>query len=172
MELLNTLSKEDVREFFSKNWLTHDAMWYGASVQELGPQKANQLNKTAVKLMAGIEIKRVLALMGMAKDVKITRFKDMAEIIKSAFFLIQTDFMKFDFSFPEKNLMWGRFNQCFAYEGVNKFGMIDAYECGIVERVKGWLGGLGVSYVMTPDVKGCLMHETGSCEIKFSFSLE
>ena len=67
MELLKTLSKEQIREFFSKNWLPHDAMWYGSSVEELGPEKANQSNKTAVRLMTGIEIQRVLALMGMAK---------------------------------------------------------------------------------------------------------
>ena len=80
--------------------------------------------------------------------------------------------MKFDFSFPEKNVLRGRFNECFAYDGVNKFGMIDNYECGIVERVKGWLESLGVTYNMTPNFKGCLMHQNGKCEIDFHFELE
>lgn len=57
MDLMNNLNKNDVKELFSKNWMTHDAMWYGSCMQELGPEKANQLNKTAVRLMATIEIR-------------------------------------------------------------------------------------------------------------------
>ena len=172
MDLLKNLTKEDVRELFSKNWLTHDAMWYGSCVQELGSDKANQLNKGAVRMMAGIEIKRILKLMGLPKDYMIKNFDDLSEVIETAFDVVQTRFMKFDFSFPEKNLLRGRFSECFAYEGVKQFGMIDKYDCGIVERVKGWLDGLGVTYNMTPDFTGCLMHQNGECLVDLHFSLD
>jgi hypothetical protein len=78
--------------------------------------------------------------------------------------------MKFDFSFPEKNLLRGQFNYCFAYEGVKKFGLVDNYDCGIVERVKGWLDALSVKYEAT-DFSGCLMHQCGQCiiDIRFDF---
>ena len=35
MDLMKKISKGDVREFFSKGWMTHDAMWYGNCVFEL-----------------------------------------------------------------------------------------------------------------------------------------
>jgi len=130
MDLMKSLNRNDVKELFSKNWLTHDAMWYGSCMQELGPEKANQLNKTAVRMMATIEIKRILKLMDKPKGYTIEYFSELAEIIETAFRLVQTSFLTFDFSFPEKNLLRGRFNACFAYEGVKKFGMIDNYECG------------------------------------------
>ncbi len=172
MDLMKKLNKDDVKELFSKNWLTHDAMWYGSCMQELGPEKANQLNKTAVQLMATIEIKRIMKLMDKPKDVTIKTFRELAEIIETAFRLVQTSFLTFDFSFPEKNLLRGRFNECFAHDGVKRYGMIDDYECGIVERVKGWLNSLGVRYKMTPDFRGCLMHQNGKCEVDFYFDLD
>ena len=171
MDLMHDLSKGDIKELFSKNWLTHDAMWYGSCMQALGPDHANQLNKVAVRLMAGIEIKRILKLMGKPKGAAVSNFGDLAEIIETAFHLVQTSFMKFEFSFPEKNLLKGQFNYCFAYEGVKKFGFIEHYDCGIVERVKGWLDALEVKYKAT-DFNGCLMHQSGQCviDIRFDFA--
>ena len=116
-------------------------------------------------MMAGIEIKRIMKLMGKPKGHSAKTFDELAEIIATSFQLVQTSFLTFDFSFPEKNLLRGRFSECFAYEGVKKFGMIEHYDCGIVERVKGWLDGLGVSYKMAPDFTGCLMHQNGKCEV-------
>ena len=172
MDLISKLNKEDVKELFSKNWMTHDAMWYGNCMHELGPEQANQLNKKAVRLMAAIEIKRIMKLMGKPKDVNIKNFDELAEIIETAFQVVQTNFMKFDFNFPEKNVLHGQFYECFAHDGVKKFGMIDNYECGILERVKGWIESLGVKYKMAPEFTGCLMHQTGSCEVDFYFELD
>ncbi len=86
--------------------------------------------------------------MDKAKGVTIKTFLELAEIIETAFRVVQTSFLKFDFSFSEKDVLRGRFNECFAHDGVKKYGMIDDYECGIVERVKGWLDSLGVRYKM------------------------
>lgn len=172
MNLINKLNKYEVKELLSKNWLTHDAMWYGNSMIELGPEMANKLNKKAARLMAIIEIKRIMKLMGKPKDVTIKTFDELTEILETAFLTVKTSFLTFDFSFPEKNVLRGCFTECFAHDGVKKYGIIDNYECGIVERVKGWLESLGVTYKMTPDFKGCLMHQNGICEIYFLFELD
>lgn len=52
------------------------------------------------------------------------------------------------------------------------YSMIEYYECGIFERVKGWLTSLGVSYIMIPEFKGCLMYQNGKCEVDFRFDLD
>lgn len=171
MDLMEKLSSNEVKEHFSKSWMTHDAMWYGICVQELGPDKANHLNKTAVRLMAGIEIKRIIKLMGKPSNLTVETFDELSEIIETAFRLVQTRFLTFDFSFSEKNVLRGKFDACFAYNGLKKYGNIDDYDCGIIERVKGWLDNLGVSYRMTPVFTGCLMHKEGSCTIDFHFNL-
>jgi len=50
--------------------------------------------------------------------------------------------------------------------------MIETYECGILERFKGWLDAIEVDFQMTPDFSGCLMHQKGSCEVYFHFAFD
>ncbi len=172
MDLMENLDKYQVRELFSKNWMTHDAMWYGLCMGDLGPEKANKINKLAVRLMAKIEIGRILKLMGKPKGIVVTEFEELKEIIDTVFPVVQADFLKFDFCFPEKNRLRGRFNNCFAHDGVKKSGMLETYDCGIVERIKGWLDAMGVQFELIPKFTGCLMHQKGSCEIDFKLNLE
>jgi hypothetical protein len=172
MDLIEKLDKKEIKEFFSKNWMTHDAMWFAGVMLEFGAEKANQINKGAVKAMAGIEIKRIMKLMGKPKDAVITTFEELKEIIDSTYKLIQPEFMKLYYGFPEKNIFRGGFHECFAHDGVSQTGLIDVYQCGIVMRVQGWFEGLGVRYEMTPAINGCLMHQNGKCEIEFKFYLD
>jgi hypothetical protein len=80
--------------------------------------------------------------------------------------------MKLHYSFPEKNIMLSGFRECFAYEGAKKFGAGDAYECGVIMRVRGWLDTLGVEYKVAPDFSGCLMRDRGKFETEYRFNLE
>ncbi|MBN1531317.1 MAG: hypothetical protein JXA20_01510 [Spirochaetes bacterium] len=171
MELMNQLDKNEIREFFSKGWLTHDAMWFYHCLKELGVEQANRINRAASKTMAGIEIQRILKLMKIGKG-EIRSFDQLQEIIDTTYKLIQPEFMKLYYDFPEKNVFRGGFNECFAYKGLKKFGMIDTYQCGVVSRVQGWFETLGIQYLMIPDFSGCLMHQNGKCEILFKFDLE
>lgn len=173
MDLMNTLDKKEIREFFSKNWMTHDAMWLIGVMQETGVEKANKINKNAVKAMAAIEIKRIMKLMGKPPNAVITTFEELKEIIDTTYKLIQPEFMKLYYGFPEKNVFQGGFHECFAHQGVSQAGLIDVYQCGIIMRVQGWLEALGVKYKTTPAaIDGCLMHKTGKCEIEFRFNLD
>lgn len=171
MKLMNKLDKYEVREFFSKNWLTHDAMWFYHSLKEVGADQANKINRAAVKSMAGIEIQRILKLMNTEKK-SVETFDQLKEIIDTTYKLIKPEFMKFVYDFPEKNIFRGGFSKCFAYEGITKIGVINIYQCGVIMRVQGWLEALGVQYKMEPDFTGCLMHQNGKCEIMFRFNLD
>lgn len=170
MELLEKLDKKQIREFFSKGWMTHDAMWLYHCMQELGPEMANKINIASVRSMSLVEIKRILKLMGRNSE-PVQTFDELKEIIDTTYKLILPEFMKLYYGFPEKNLFRGGFHECFAYEGMKKFGMIGVYQCGILERVKGWFDGLGVKYEMTPEISGCLMHSSGNCEVVFRTDL-
>ncbi len=166
MELLKNLNKKEIREFFSKGWMTHDAMWLYHCMKELGPEKANEINISAVHSMSLVEIRRILKLMGREGKPVLT-YDDLREIIDTTYKLIQPEFMKLYYEFPEKNVFRGGFHECFAYNGMKKFGMQDVYRCGILARVKGWFEGMGVEYEMIPEVSRCLMLDKGKCEIEF-----
>lgn len=171
MELMDDLDKKEIREFFSKGWLTHDAMWFFHCLNECSIEQVNRINRAAVKSMAAIEIQRILKLMKKEKG-SIRTFDELKEIIDSTYKLITPAFMDMFYDFPEKNVFRGGFNNCFAYDGIKKMGVINEYRCGVVVRIQGWIEALGVKYHMEPDVSECLMHKNGKCIIHFFFELE
>jgi hypothetical protein len=61
--------------------------------------------------------------------------------------------------------------QCHAYKGINKMGAIEQYDCGVFERINGWLEGLGVGYQVTPTINGCMMHTDGHCFREYKLDL-
>ena len=68
---MKELSKAELKELLIKCWMTHDAMWLMQTVQHCGFEKANLINKAAVRSMAQVEIKRIkkaLALTGLKRQ--------------------------------------------------------------------------------------------------------
>ena len=53
--------------------------------------------------------------------------------------------------------------RCFAYDNVVRAGVADSYECGIFERVAGWLDALGLAYRMNPCLGKCLKAQGRDC---------
>ncbi len=167
-EIMKELSKVELKELLIKCWMTHDAMWLMHTVQQCGFEKANIINKAAVRSMAQIEIKRIKKAFGVDKIETPQDFRDMLQNIDQ---VVKADFMDFDYSFPQEDTLRVHMNQCFAHDGVAKFGMLDHYHCGIFERFFGWFDGLGLKYQATPEVDICQMHQNGSCalDIKVTF---
>ncbi len=57
------IEKEELREFLSANWITHDAMWVTLCAREFGMEKTNLVNREAARSMAAVEAKRLKKLL-------------------------------------------------------------------------------------------------------------
>ncbi len=172
MSVLDNVSKKELKEFLSKGWITHDAMWYYNVVKEYGIEAGNRLNLASIQLMSAIEVSRIKKIL-MTKDT-LESFDELADFMNDAFNLLIPDFMKATLSFPEKNVIvfeWEK-NGCFAYKGVKNAGFIDRYQCGVMHRVNCWYESLGIKYEMVPKIEGCLMHRHGNCSVKYKFFFE
>lgn len=165
---MRMLRKNELKEILIKNWMTHDAMWFYHCLQECGIDKTNKINKAAIRAMAAIEIRRIQKAMGIEK---VETFKDLKRLIDATFNVLKGDFMDFTYSFPSNNVLHGQWRNCFAYNGVKRLGILDKYQCGILERIYGWFDGLGIKYSVSPRVDTCMMHTDGKCfrDITFSF---
>lgn len=161
MKKADDVTKKELKELLSKGWITHDAMWFYHCMQEFGIERANELNIAAIRSMAGIEINRIKKVLGAGS---VNNSKSVNELLLTGFELIKPDFMKFDVSFVDETTIRWSTTECFAYEGVKRIGAGDTYQCGIVERIIGWIEGLGVDYSLTPVVDGCMMNTQGRCE--------
>ncbi len=159
---------EAVRELLVKSWLTHDAMWFRHCVEECGIERTNRVNKAAVRSMAEIEIRRLVETLGVGE---ITTMGGLRELLETAWRIIGADFMEFRMSSPAPGLIRWDVPRCFAFEGVTRLGVADRYECAIFTRVEAWLDALGVSYTVTPEVRGCLLQEGKECYREYAFEL-
>ena len=167
MGVLDRIEKIDVRDLLGKGWLTHDGMWFYHTYQEFGIERANALNKAAIKSLAPIEMERAKRVLGIDKE-RFDTFDEFMDFMLSALELTMPDsvFKKIHFRSPSRDLIhWDWENgQCFAYKGMKQIGTIDRYRCGVMYRIECWLEALGIKYTMHPRIDGCLMHENGVCE--------
>jgi hypothetical protein len=166
---METLSKNQLKEILIKNWMTHDALWFYHCLRECGIEKTNQINRAAVRAMGIIEIGRIQKAVGLQK---VTTFEDVKSLLEGAWDIVKGDFMKASFSLPSGNVLRGDFQRCFAYEGMKRMGVIERYQCGIFERIYGWFDGIGLSYSVSPQVEGCMMHSEGRCFREIMFSVD
>jgi len=171
MTIFDEMTKDQLKEFLIKNWMTHDGAWFFYTFMELGIDKANHFNKSAIKMLADAEVKRLLKLMGW-QGRKITTFEDIKTFITTGRAVLVGDFMDFNITFPDKNVMHWAMNNCWAYEGMKKLGVEKEYDCGVLWRVTCWLKNIGVKFEMEPHIKTCQMSTQGKCEGDFRFFLD
>lgn len=169
MTAIDNMTKTELRELFSKNWMTHDAMWFFNAYNDLGIETANKLNKNAIKMLAPIEMNRMLTAMGYDRNTKFNSFMDLKIFFLEALDLLLPDFMNLKMSVPQDNVIHWEWTKCFAFDGLSRMGAIAEYECGVMYRLQCWLDTLEIPYHVTPPVKGCLMHSTGACSGDFVF---
>ena len=166
MGVLNKIGKREIRDLLGKGWLTHDGMWFYHTYQELGIEKANKLNKAAIRSLAPIEIKRVKKALGIGGE-KIGTFEELKDFMLEALemTLPNSVFERLRFRASSKDLLHWEWEsgECFAYKGMKQIGIIDGYRCGVMYRIECWLEALGIKYSIDPKIDKCMMHEKGAC---------
>jgi hypothetical protein len=174
MRTLDEISKEEMKDYLGKGWLTHDGMWFFSTYKELGIDAANRLNKKAVESMSPFEAERTRRILGIA-DKKISSFNEMAEFLHGALELVlpRSIFGRIHFSTPSTNVVhweW-KSDECFAYKGMERLGVANEYDCAVIYRIECWLNALGVKHTVKPRIKGCLMAQKGKCagDLVFNF---
>lgn len=170
MNAVDDLDNAAVRDLLLRNWMTHDAMWFREAVSRHGIAAANAMNRAAVRNMAAIEAKRIMRLIGM--DAVRTN-DDVRAFFDAAIAIAIPDFITSEITWADDNsAITLAVTRCFAHDGVAAAGVIAQYECGIFERLYGWLDALGAEYSVEPDTLECLMHTRGACARTMRISLK
>ncbi|MBY9020114.1 MAG: hypothetical protein KGD67_03580 [Candidatus Lokiarchaeota archaeon] len=170
MTLFDQLNKHQLKELLVKCWMTHDGSWFYNCVKEFGIETANRLNKASIKSLSPIEMQRIKAALGLG-EIKIESFEQLRDFIDNGFSILKGDFMKFNYTFPEKNVMHWEMEKCFAYDGMLRIGVKEKYECGLIYRVCCWLDVIGVKYTLEPKINECLLHSQNNCVGELRFNL-
>jgi hypothetical protein len=166
MSVLEKVAKSELRDMLGKGWLTHDGMWFYHTSRAFGVDRANSLNRAAIRSIAPIEINRVKKILGVGEG-EFESFERLRDFLLNAFELILPGSVSRGFSFSassENTLHWEwEKGECFAFKGMTHAGMIDDYRCGVIYRIGRWLDALGISYSIDPSIDACIMHTTGTC---------
>ena len=166
---IRSLDETERHEYLLKNWMTHDALWYAEAAGALGMEKASPMNLRVCRKLGKIEFTRFLKQAGASMPTNLAEVKRISE---AGMELLVPPFMDWAIEWTDDDRMICRVEDCFAHRGMTKFGVIDEYECGIFERIEGWLDAMELSYERTPDLSRCLKYRGEECivTIKFNFS--
>jgi len=163
---LGRLSKHEIRDLLGKGWLTHDGMWFIHAAAELGIERANELNRAAIRSMSGIEVRRLVEALDLDPS-GLTTCASVCRLLTSGLTVLLPDsvFNRIRVSAPDPTtirLEWDD-GECFAYKGMKRAGLLDGYECGVVYRIECWLEALGIRHQVVPPVGPCQMRADGVC---------
>jgi hypothetical protein len=172
MRTLDTVEKAELRDLLGKGWLTHDSMWFYTVYREFGIEMANKLNKEAIKSMVPFEVLRLKQIMGIP-EAHLKSAGDIRDFLGFGMELILpvSVFNKLHFSVPSGNTIrweWEK-NECFAYKGMQRMGVIDNYECGVMYRIECWFESLGLNFTANPLPGKCQMNQKGHCAGDYEF---
>lgn len=167
---LDRLTKEALRDLLGKGWLTHDGMWFVQAAAALGIERANALNKAAIRSMSQIEVRRLLRTLGVDPAELVTSH-DVRRFLADGLALLMPASVsrRMTVTAPHPSLLrleWDD-GECFAYKGMQRAGLLDGYECGVLYRVECWLGTLGIRHEVDPPVGLCRMRVDGRCATEF-----
>ena len=174
MTAMNQFDDKEIRELLAKGWLTHDAMWFVSVYQDLGIEKANQLNLAAIRAQAPIEVARLQKALDLS-DRPTQTSAELKTFMQAAFeiTLPKSVFSKFKFGLNTPGVFSWEWEPggCFAFKGMHKLGILNTYRCGVMYRIECWLDTLGIAYRMDPEITTCIMSKSGMCSGSISVDL-
>jgi len=160
------LDREELRDILIKNWLTHDALWYGEAALKLGMAEASPMNLRVCRKLGQIEFRRLIKTVNAALP---GNFQEYRELFELGWQVFVPDFMDFQIKYPGDDTQVVHVLDCFAHRGMEQAGLLPDYECGIFERIEGWLDTMNLKYTRTPDLSRCLKFKGKDCRVSFKF---
>ena len=112
------IEKDELKQLLLKCWMTHDGLWFYHTLKDGGIEKANQINKAAIRSLAQIEIERIREAFGIDR---ISTYSDVKALWDAAFGVLTDGFMGFKYSFPSENVLHWEMTKCFAHAAEEQF---------------------------------------------------
>ena len=166
---LPSMDRETLRNLLLANWMTHDALWYGEVAAKFGMAEASPMNLKVCRTLGRIEFRRAMKWAGASTPQNMGEYLELFQLAKELFV---PEFMEIHVSYPSEAVQVFHVLDCFAHRGMTRQGFIADYQCGIFERIEGWLDAMGVRYVRSPDLNRCLKFRGEECKVTVEFQFE
>lgn len=166
-EVLSRLGPAEREALLVKCWMSHDARWFAAAALEGGMALANRLNRMAAREVGRVEARRIAGVLDLPP---VRSVEDWIVVQETLIGLLGPDLIDYRVSKEGERACRMSIERCFAHEQVTRAGMAAEYECGIFERVAGWLDALGVPHELAPALGRCLKAQGRECAYTITLS--
>lgn len=150
---LRRLAASERETLLVKGWMSHDARWFMAVARECGMQVANRVNRMAAHAAGEVEARRLARALGWGP---VTTRDECLLAQETLIALLGPDLLDYGVTRLGADAYRVDVRRCFAHDHAVRANIGADYECGVFERVAGWLDGLGVTHRMSPAVGRCL----------------
>ena len=166
-DALRRLSPADREALLVKCWMSHDARWFMAVARECGMPVANRLNREAARELGRVEAPRLARALGLGPVTSLDGYLLVQEALIG---LLGPDLLDYRVSKESESACRMSIERCFAHDQVTRAGVAEHYECGIFERVAGWLDGLGPAHGLSPPLGKGLKAQGRDCAYTITLS--
>jgi len=163
------LSRDQLKDMLLRNWMTHDALWYGEVAAKFGMAEASPMNLRVCRKLGRVEFKRLMNGVEAPAPKNLKAYRELFELGREVFV---PEFIDIAIEYPGGDSQVFHVSECFAHQGIKKLGVLSEYECGIFERIEGWFDAMGLRYTRTPDLSRCLKFKGEECRITVNFRFE
>jgi hypothetical protein len=166
-ETLGRLGPAQREALLVKCWMSHDARWFAAATQAGGMTLANRLNRMAARECGRVEARRLAGALGLGP---VRSAEDWIVLQDTLIGFLGPDLLDYRVSKEGERTCRVNVDRCFAHDQVTRAGVAAEYECGIFERVCGWLDGLGIPHDLDPPLGKCFKVQGRDCAYTITLS--
>ena len=159
--LLSSVNNEKKIEILRKNWMSHEARYQMAIVQELGWERANDINKSVIYKMGKLMMYRLMNTLEISHIDNIDDFKDIC--LTAQEFYYPPPIFSVYLNRESDTSLSGTVEKCGTIDNVKRLGVLDQYECGCFAMRSGWYKALGMD--VEEKLGNCIKNGDNACEI-------
>jgi hypothetical protein len=157
---LSKLSPAEREALLIRCWMSHDARWFMAVATEFGMEVANRVNQTAAHELGKAEARRIRSALNLEPVLTLEDYLVVQGLLID---LLGPDLLDYLISKSSGCTYQIAVQRCFAHDHVQRAGIANQYECGILSRVTGWMDYFGFDYEVSPVPGKCLKASGREC---------
>ena len=79
------INRDQLRDILLRNWMTHDALWYGEVAAKFGMAEASPMNLRVCRKLGRIEFKRLMNVVEAPPPKNFETYRELFELGKEVF---------------------------------------------------------------------------------------
>jgi hypothetical protein len=159
-DTLGKLAPADREALLIQCWMSHDARWFMTVATEFGVEVANRVNQTVAHELGKVEARRIHSAFNLGPVLTLEDYLVVQELLID---LLGPDLLDYHVSKRSDCTYQIAVRRCFAHENVQRAGIANQYECGILSRMTGWMDNFGFDYEVSPVPGKCPIASGQDC---------